>query len=79
VRVRRGNPLGKNVESGEPAEQQQRPQCGFPNTIRIPSAETDHMVGRFPGIRAAVGRGFTAIKTIKADIPNVTASMPSVR
>jgi hypothetical protein len=52
--------------------------AGFPNAIRIPSAETDHMVGRFPGIRAA-GRGFTAIKTIKADIPNVTASMPSVR
>jgi hypothetical protein len=60
-------------------EQRQRAQHGLPNTIRMPSADTDHMVGRPPGSRGGAGRGPTAASKIKADIPNVRALNLTVR
>ena len=47
-------------------------------TIRIPSADTARKEGRSAS-RLGIGRGLDPAATIRADIPNVTASKPSVR
>src|SRR5580704_19421216 len=50
----------------------------LPKTLRIPSPDTDHREGRAVPSRRGDGRAFTQKRTIKAEMPNDTASMPRV-
>ena len=80
ARIRRREPLRDDVEAGQPAEQQQMSSSRLrPKTIRSPSADTARRVGGRAASRLGNGRARTPAATTRAEIPNETASKPSVR
>ena len=81
---RKNGPERRGQAPGDDAKGCQQPNSSsvsgmrLPETTRIPAADTDHREGRAVPSRPRVGRALTPNRTIRADMPNVAASMPRV-
>ncbi len=78
TRVRRGQALGDDAKACQQPNSSRVSSMPLPKTTRIPAADTDHREGRAVPSRPRVGRALTPNRTMRADMPNVAASMPRV-
>ena len=73
---RRGQAPGDDANACQQPNSSRGSSMRLPNTTRIPAADTNHREGRAVPSRPRVGRALTPNRTIRADMPNVAASMP---